>query len=469
MAPSELLFESAVQLADRIRRKQVSAVELLDAHIQRIDAVNPVLNAIVTPDFDRARRDARAADERLARGDAVGPLHGLPITIKDAINTADIRTVAGSRLFTANVPVADAPAVRLLRGAGAIVLGKTNVPECAMDWRTVNPVFGRTSNPWNVEYSPGGSSGGEAAAIAAGCSTGGLGSDLGGSVRVPAHVCGICGLRPTPGRVPASGWALPSGGPFSLAHAFGPLARTVEDVRMFFDVLAAFDPCDPVSVALPPPSHVEMAAKDLKVAACVDGGVPVTAETRAAVERTAQLLAECGADVATWTLPVVAEAPQIFFDWVMRPSLPPLAALYRGCEDAMGPLVRGLSRMIEPPSLDRFLDAWSSRDALRRSVLDRMQQRRVLVMPVSSTPALRHDHRGRLMADGRPVDYAVSFAYSEVASLAGLPAIAIPVSRTADGLPVGVQLVARPFEEPLLLSVAALVEQGLGGYQRPPM
>ncbi len=463
----DLIFASAVVLVARIRAREVSALEVVEAHIRRIEAVNPALNAIVTTDFDRARSDARAADERLARGEDAGALHGVPVTIKDAINTAGLQTVAGSRLFAGHVPQADAPAVRRLRAAGAIVLGKTNVPECAMDWRTTNPVFGRTSNPWNIEYSPGGSSGGEAAAIAAGCSAGGLGTDLGGSIRVPAHFCGICGLRPTPGRVPASGYALPAPGPFALAHSLGPLARSVDDLQLFFGVLAGFDPCDSVSAVLPPPAPVEVDPRGLRLGICVDGGIPVSGETRQAVERAAALLGERGADVVSWRLPAIAEVPQVFSDWLLQPSLPPLLALYQGREDAMGPLMRGLAAIVQSRSLERFLDAWASRDALRRSMLERLGQRPVLLMPVCSTPAFRHDLRGPLQVDGQRVDYATSFGYAEVASIAGLPAVTVPVTRTSAGLPVGVQLLGRPFDEPLLLAVARLLEQARGAFPHP--
>jgi amidase len=463
----DLIFQPVASLVERVRSRQVSVLEVVDAHIRRIEAVNGALNAVVTCDFDRARRDARTADEQISRGEPIGALGGVPVTIKDAINTAGLRTVAGSRLFVDNVPPADATAVRRLRAAGAIVLGKTNVPECAMDWRTTNPVFGRTNNPWNVEYSPGGSSGGETAAVAAGCSTGGLGTDLGGSIRVPAHFCGICGLRPTPGRVPASGYALPASGPMSLAHSVGPLARSVDDLQLLFGVLAGFDPCDPVSVVASAPSAIGIHARGLRLAVCADGGIPVTAETRQAVERAAHLLTECGADVAPWSLPAVAEVPQVFSDWLLQPSLPALLALYRGREEAMGPLMRGLATLAQPRSLERFLDAWSARDVFRRSILERLDQRPVLVMPVCSTPAFRHDHRGPLPVDGRSVDYAVSFGYAEVASIASLPAVTVPVSRTPAGLPVGVQLIGRPFDEPLLLAVARLLEEAAGPFAHP--
>ena len=429
----DLIFESATAIAGRIRRREISALEAVDAHIRRIEAVNPVLNAVVTTDFDRARRDARDADQRLARGERVGVLHGVPVTVKDAINTARVRTVVGSRLFVENVPHTDATCVRRLRAAGAIVLGKTNVPECAMDWRTVNPVFGRTNNPWNLEYSPGGSSGGEAAAIAAGCSAGGVGTDLGGSIRVPAHFCGICGLRPTPGRVSACGYALPSTGPIELANSVGPLARSVDDLDLLFGVLAGFDPGDPVSIAVPDSVRMEVNARDLRVAVCVEVGMAVSTDIRQAVERAGGLLQRCGADVATSALPIVAEIPQVFSEWIMQASLPALLALYRGREDAMGPLMTGLARLAAPRSLEQFLDAWSARDALRRSILERLDERPVLLMPVCSTPAFRHDARGRLQVDGGTVDYAASFACSQVASIAGLPAVCIPMARTQRG------------------------------------
>jgi Asp-tRNA(Asn)/Glu-tRNA(Gln) amidotransferase A subunit family amidase len=465
----DLVFASACWLAERVGKRQVGALEVVDAHIRHLERVNPTLNAFVTTDFDRARRDARAADERLARGDAARPLEGVPVSVKDAINTAGLRTVAGSRLFTSNVPVSDATAVRRLKAAGAIVLGKTNVPECALDWRTNNPVFGRTNNPWNPAYSPGGSSGGEAAAVAAGCSAGGLGTDLGGSIRVPAHFCGVCGLRPTPGRVSAHGFALPQTGPFTLSHSFGPIARSVEDLALLFAALAGFDPCDPISVVSPVPPVPALDMRELRLAVCADGGVPITQETRQAVERAGQSLARRGAEVTAWALPAIAEVPHVFADWVLQPALPAIISLYRGREDAMGPLVRGLADRWHPPSLERFLDAWSARDAIRRAILDRMGHRCVLIMPVCSTPAFHSNQRGALAVDNGSVEYSTSFAYAELASIAALPALTLPMGRTETGLPVGVQLVGRPFEEPLLLAVARLLEQETGGCQRPPV
>ncbi len=466
---TELFIESATRMAELVRSRQVSPLELVDAHLARIEALHSRLNAFVLVRAEQARAEARAAEAAIMRGEARGALHGVPVSIKDSIEIAGLPTTCGSKLRQGLVSERDAAVVERLRAAGAIVLGKTNVPECVMDWRTTNPVFGRTANPWNRDFVPGGSSGGEAAAVASGCSAGGLGSDLGGSVRVPAHFCGLFGLRPTPGCVPASGFAVPSTGPISLAHSFGPIARSADDLQLFFSVLAGFDPCDPVSFAAQAPEPHPLDPRQLRAAMCVDGGIPIATETRQAVERAAQALATCGADVATWVLPAIAEAPQIFFDWVMQASIPAIVGLYRGREDAMGPLVKGLSKMAQPTMVPRFLEAWSSRDALRRSILDRMRDRAVLIMPVCSTHAFRHDQRGALSVGGTSVDYATSFGYAELASLAALPAVVVPVARSADGLPIGVQLVGRPLDEPLLLATAQLLEREIGGYQRPTL
>jgi Asp-tRNA(Asn)/Glu-tRNA(Gln) amidotransferase A subunit family amidase len=215
--------------------------------------------------------------------------------------------------------------------------------------------------------------------------------------------------------------------------------------------------------------RADLSPRDLQVAVCADGGIPVTRETRAAIEDAGSLLRGAGADVETWTLPAIAEVPAVFSDWLIQPSLPAIVALYRGREDAMGPLMRGLVATMRPLSLDQFLEAWSARDALRRSLLDRMDRRRVVLMPVCSMPAFGHDQRGPVDIDGQRVDYVSTFGYSEIASIAALPALTVPFTRTPQGLPLGVQLVGRPFEEPLLLAVARVLEQAGGGYQRPPL
>src|SRR5579863_2208343 len=246
----DLNFLPASEMAARIRRKEISIVELAEAHLSRIDRVNPRINAIVSLDPERIRREARSAETAVLRGEPLGPLHGVPITIKSSIDVQGLPCQTGSKLRAGNIPEADAPLVRRLKAAGAIVLGNTNVPELLMAYETDNLLDGRTNNPWDLECTPGGSSGGEAAAIAAGCSAGGVGSDGGGSIRVPAHFCGIAGLKPTPGRIPGTGHFPVIGHPSGLLTVAGPMARTARDLQLLFIILAGYEPRDPFSTPL---------------------------------------------------------------------------------------------------------------------------------------------------------------------------------------------------------------------------
>src|SRR5689334_9470954 len=283
MKNADLIKESLGSMAAMIRKREVSPVEVAEAHLERIAQLNPELNAIVTLAPDVLER-AREAEIAVMRGAEVGALHGVPLTIKDTIETAGLRTTSGSTIRQDYVPLVDAPAVARLRQAGAIVLGKTNAAEMAMDYNADNPVFGRTNHPLNPELTPGGSSGGEAVAIATCMSPGGLGSDLAGSVRIPAHFCGICGLKPTTGRVPGELQFPPSIGPYSLGAVIGPLARTAGDLRLMFSALSK-DPFERRSYDL----------KGFKVAWYTDDGVaPVTDETARAVADAARALSEAG-------------------------------------------------------------------------------------------------------------------------------------------------------------------------------
>src|SRR3974390_1137394 len=248
---SDLTFLPAVAMAEHIREKKISPVELAEAHLAKIERLNPKLNAFVHIDRDRVLRAAHDAEAAVMRGEAVGPLHGVPISIKSSIEVAGLRCEAGTRLRAGFVATQDAPLVARLRRAGAIVLGVTNTPELLMAWETDNLLYGRTNSPWDLARTPGGSSGGEAAAIASGMSAGGVGSDGGGSIRVPAHFSGICGLKPTPGRIPSTGHFPPSGGPFALIGVVGPMTRTVDDLKLLFEVMQG--PDDGESCAAPVP------------------------------------------------------------------------------------------------------------------------------------------------------------------------------------------------------------------------
>ena len=248
---SELTFLSAIAMAEQIRNKELSPIELVEAHLDRIEKLNPQLNAFVQVDAESATRQAQAAEAAVVRHEKLGPLHGVPISIKSSIEVAGLRCEAGSKLRAGFVAARDAPLVSRLRNAGAIILGTTNAPELLMAWETDNLLYGRTNNPWDLSRTSGGSSGGEAAAIAAGCSAGGVGSDGGGSIRVPAHFSGICGLKPTPGRIPATGHFPTSVGPFALLGVVGPMARTVADLKVLFEVMQGPDDGDPSAAPVP--------------------------------------------------------------------------------------------------------------------------------------------------------------------------------------------------------------------------
>src|SRR2546425_5852240 len=269
---NDLTFLPAVQMAEQIRHRKISPVELVEAHLRKIKKLNPVLNAFVQVDAEGAFRQAREAEVAVRRGAKLGALHGVPVSIKISIEVAGFRCEAGTKLRQGTVASQDAPLVSRLRDAGAIILGTTNTPELLMAWETDNLLYGRTNNPWDLTRTPGGSSGGEAAAIASGMSAAGIGSDGGGSIRVPAHFSGICGLKPTPGRIPASGHYPPAGGPFSLIGVVGPMARTVEDLQLLLEVTAGYDAGDPVAVSDPVKRAEQQQAKKLRVGFYEDDG-----------------------------------------------------------------------------------------------------------------------------------------------------------------------------------------------------
>jgi len=289
---NDLVLQPATRQLQLLRSGEISIVELADVHIEQIARLNPQLNVFADFDAERVSRQAIELDQSKKPH---GPLHGLPVTVKSSIATAGYKCEIGSRIHENNVPREDAVVVARLRAAGALILGTTNCPEFLMAYETVNLLHGRTNNPWNLERTPGGSSGGESAAIAAGLSTAGLGSDSGGSVRVPAHFTGICSLKPTPGRIPGRGHLPPCVGPFSTLGAIGPLARTMADVTLIFRTLAGQDEHDPVSppILLCEPTLNELLAQTIGVFED-DGLVPVTPETRISTARNSRsVLSSC--------------------------------------------------------------------------------------------------------------------------------------------------------------------------------
>src|SRR5277367_684355 len=277
---NDITFLSAVEMAAQIRQKKISPVELVEAHLAKIDRLNTRLNAFIQIDAERALQAARDEETAITQSASLGPLHGVPISVKSSISVAGMCCEAGSRLRAGFVTTQDAPLVARLRTAGAIILGMTNTPELLMAWETDNLLHGCTNNPWDLERTPGGSSGGEAAAIAAGMSAGGVGSDGGGSIRVPAHFTGICGLKPTPGRIPATGHYPESSGPFALIGIVGPMARTVPDLKVLFEVMQGPDVGDACAAPVPVRWPTEREARKLKIGYFEDDGrTPVTPET----------------------------------------------------------------------------------------------------------------------------------------------------------------------------------------------
>jgi len=471
----KLTTKSATELAVLIRSRSVSPVAVVEAYLQRIEEINPSLNAIVTL-ADDAIDQARIAEAALTRGDEVGPLHGVPLTIKDTIDTRGLRTTGGSRLCADHVPDRDATVVARLRAAGAIILGKTNTPEMAIPYETDNPVFGRTNNPHNPLMTPGGSSGGEAAAIAACISPAGLGSDLSGSIRVPAHFCGIVGLKPTAGRVPADGHTPAATGLLSLGECVGPMARYVKDLDLLFSVISdapQFENNDDVSSSQL--SAVSLAG--MRAAFFTgDNAVPVTEETTEAVRAAAKALSEAGLEVNEAKPPGISEGSRVWIDLFSRAAREQLREFYRGRESEAGPLVsralqadareeNDLGAKIErAEALARTL---VERERLREGILRWMKTTPLIVMPVGAGPAFAHG-ASRIDVRGQSLSIFRAFGYSHAANVFGLPSAVVPAGRSAEGLPIGVQIMGRPFDERTVLAAATVIEEALGGWQRPP-
>ena len=465
----KIIFGTIAEIVVGIREKKFSPVEVVEAHLERVAEVQPKLNAFVHLDAEGARKQALAAEAAVMRGDDVGPLHGVPVTIKSCIDTAGWPTPAGSLLRKDYVALVDAPLVTRLRSAGAIVLGNTNTPEYLMAYETDNSLNGKTSNPWNLERSAGGSSGGEAAAIASGCSAGGVGSDGGGSIRVPAHFCGICGLKPTPGRIPATGHFPEGGGAFGWIGVVGPMARTVADVRALFEVMAGQDAGDALSAPVPVRAVTAEDAKKLRIGILENEALgKATPETSAAVERAAKILSEQGLVVEKKSLNGLDRAVELWWYFFG----PVIADLIRkgatGHEEELSPMLREYVELATAETTltyDGFLTACGERDKLRWDIVRQMEDVRILLSPVSAGPAFRHGE-GNWRA-GEKENYRDTMRYSQWLNLAGFPGVAVPVGKSREGLPIGVQVIGRPYEEELILAVVEAIERGRGAWVAP--
>jgi amidase len=451
-------------MASLARSGAVSSLELVDAHLDRIDQRNPHLNAFTMVMADQARESARRADQGLKSG----RLHGVPVTVKDTFDVAGRPTRLGS-YFAPEAPAAsDAAVVERLRREGAIVIGKTNTPEFLMSYESDNFITGRTNNPWDLDRTPGGSSGGEAAAIASGCSPGGVGSDGGGSIRVPAHFCGIAGLKPTPGRVSGAGHR-PEDAIKGIAVC-GPMARSVADVRLLFEVLAGYDDRDALSapVRLHDPVR-EPDWKDLRIGLVEQfGGVPVMPSIRKCVLDAAKALNQMGFEVGEFRFEGMDRAPNLwhfFFGELVAQSMKERIAAREN--EAHWTYTENLGRALDrpPASAWQVIESMAKRDAMRRRLLEQMRRVPVLVMPVSSIVAFKHRERSFHVPNGeggKTIGLFQAMMTVTPINLLGLPALVVPFGMSEEGLPIGVQLVGRPWEEELLLEIGARLEAARG-------
>ena len=480
-----IVFATAQELALAIQRRQVSSVEVINAYLTQLERYNARVNAVVTLDAEGAQGQARRADAALARGECWGPLHGVPFTVKDALETAGLRTTSGFPPLSDYVPQTDATVVARLRAAGAILLGKTNLPTLASDGQTDNPLFGRTKNPWNLAYTPGGSSGGSAAALAAGLTALEIGSDIAGSVRVPAHYCGVCGLKPTEHLLPLTGHIPePPGAPRGVRHmgVLGPLARSVEDLTLVLPLLAGPDgrrwEVAPVRLE-PPPSRP---LKHLRLAWSDDfGELPVTHETREALNAFVIELERYGCRIErgtppgfdfllaweTWGELYQAEASST--SPLSKEDVVQEAARGGMTPDSPDPLFRGQARGLNA-TMRQYTATLTRRDALIAALEEFLADWDAWLVPVSTGPAIAHCPGGTpLLVDAVTIPYLLACAgYCSPFNLTGNPAVVMPFNRPANGLPIDLQLIGRRWTDLSLLATAAQLGEVIGPFQRPP-
>ncbi|MBE9047959.1 amidase [Pleurocapsales cyanobacterium LEGE 10410] len=485
-----IVFATASQLAQMIRDKKVSAVEVLDAYLEQIDKHNVRLNAIATLDVERARTRAIEADEALARGENCGVLHGVPITIKDTFETAGLLTTAGYKSLKNYVPQQDAIAVERLRSAGAVIMAKTNCASLAADHQTNNSVFGRTNNPWNLDYIPGGSTGGGAAAVAAGLSPLELGSDGGGSIRQPAHCCGIYGFKATDRLVPSLGH-LPElpGYPKSIRHvlAIGTLARCVEDLQLCLSVIAGADSRQPEIPPVTLKTSTKKPLSSLRIAWTPElGNLTVDKEIKLALTNFVTQLIEAGCQVEqqipkefdcdlawqtygeSYGQEILAASPTITWDNIMQTLK---MNYYKTRVDRQykdSPLERGFLKAF-PTDFKKYMKALTIRDRLVAQMDNFLADWDAYLCPVSSITAFPHQPKGKPIEVNKiKLPYTTACGgYATLFNFTGHPVVVIPIGKTQAGLPIGVQIVGKRWQDRLLLAIAQKIGQTIGKFTQP--
>jgi amidase len=468
----EIIWMSATKLAQKIRAKQISATEAVQAYIARQEKVNRRMNAVVMMCYDRALAEAKSADEALARGESKGPLHGVPMTIKDSLDTEGVISTGGTIGREEFVPKKDATVVARVRRAGAILLGKTNTPEFTLGGlaglsTTSNVVYGSSRNPYDLSRSTSGSSGGAGANIAAGGAAFDIGSDWGGSIRGPAHNNGIVGIKPTSVRVPRTGHIVGYGGVFDLWQQLGPLVRRVEDAALITPIIAGPDFQDASCAPVPWADPAAVDLKKLKVAFFTTNGVTETDEdTKSSVSRAVKWLEGSVASIAE-DLPksLLAELNEVRTKLTNGDAW----AFYKRLAEKNGtktfsPQVHDRMGKMVPLSTSEYVEAWTAQDANKTRMLEWFSKYDVLLCPVAGKPA-------------QPIDLgydypsmAGSWSYTGAFNTTGWPVVVVRVGSSADGkLPIGVQVVANPWREDICLAVASYLESKSGGWKRPPI
>lgn len=460
---TELIYRSATELARVIRTRKVSSTEVVNAYLQHLEAINPKINAVVQLLVDTARAQARAADVALARGERTGPLHGVPITAGDLLETANVVSTAGTTGRASFVPTQDAAVVARLRAAGAILLGKTNVPELGLTSETDNLVCKWTDNPYDRARTPGGSGGGEAAIIAAGGSPLGLGSDIGASFCGPCHFCGVVGLRPTNGRIPRTGH-FPPPAVLDRLWQVGPVARFVEDLGLTLPILAGTDGRDPETVPLPPGDAKKIELKRIRIAFYTDNGLlSPTSETVATIKAAATALSDRGSTVEENRPPDLERAAEIFcrlvgadggMNWQSLLTTVGSTEVHR--------LTRQRLEFLRTYALPtpEFWNVQSQWDTFRSAMLTFMDNYDAILCPVNASPAMFHGTTFE-------AEKHHAFSYTTPYTLAGWPSVTVRGGASPEGLPIGVQVIARPWREDVALAVAQHIEMALGGWQPP--
>ena len=454
--------KTATELAAAIRDKEISSRELLDVYVERVERLNEPINAVVTLDVERARQAATEADAATARGDDVGPLHGLPITIKDALEVEGMRSTGGAVALTDYVPSTDAYVVTKLKRAGAIVFGKTNVPEWSGDLQTYNEIFGTTNNPWDTSRTPGGSSGGPAASVACGFTSFEIGTDIGGSIRIPSHCCGIFGLKPSFGVVPQRGYLDHVGGGTTDAdiNVFGPIARSADDLDLLLGIVGGPPPEDELAWRLELPAPRQSQPSDYRVGVWFEApDVPVDRDLLALLRNAADKLADAGAKVEDAHPPVDFATQRDLWSTMIVGAISPSMA------DDVAEVASGSHRA--------WLRGDEQRAAIKATWAEWFETYDALLCPVQTAPAIPHTQDGDFLTrmfplNGAPHPYMNLVAWTGFIGITELPSAVPPIGRTPDGIPVGMQVVTPYLRDREAIQLAKLVaDVSGGGYEVP--